>query len=172
MNTIKFIVEAAKWYVGRLEKKGNAGFFDAGFEAELKAAGWYVGAPWCAFFANMVWRKHLKSNDALYNLTKKLDSGSAVKTFNNYKADGTFETGDTPKIGAKVIWRLGSGESGHEGIVIAINGNTMTTIEGNTNAHGSREGDCVAIKLRTIERAFKEGGLNVVGYIYAKELAA
>ncbi|MBC7399842.1 MAG: CHAP domain-containing protein [Mucilaginibacter sp.] len=171
MKTILFIIEAAKFYIGRLEKKGNSGFFDAGFEAELKGAGWYFGAPWCAFFANMAWRKHLKKYDALFEIAKKLDSGSAVQTFKNYKASEYFETGDTPKLGAKVIWRLGDGAKGHAGIVIAIEGNTMTTVEGNTNAHGSREGDCVACKYRTIERPFTATGLNVVGYIYPLELS-
>lgn len=168
MNTVDFIIAAVKWYVGRTEKKGNSGFHDAGFQKEMEAAGWYNGGAWCAFWANMVWRKAFKSNEALYKLTAKLDSGSAMQTFKNYQKDGTFETGDTPRLGAKVIWSNGKGPSGHQGIVIGVNlaTNTMTTVEGNTNAAGSREGDCVAIKLRTIERPFKETGLNVVGYVY------
>ncbi|MBD3748515.1 MAG: CHAP domain-containing protein [Sphingobacteriales bacterium] len=171
MTRTNFIVEAAKWYLGRTEKKGNSGFNDSDFEKELKNAGWYVGAPWCAFFGNMVWIKHLKDNSKLYEIAKRLDSGSALQTFKNYQADSNFETGDKPKLGAKVIWTLGHGPSGHEGIVVEVNEktNTMITVEGNTNNSGSREGDCVAMKPRTINRPFKEGGLNVVGYIYPVE---
>jgi hypothetical protein len=37
---------------------------------------------------------------------------------------------------------------GHVGIVVGSEGDKLRTIEGNTNAAGSREGDRVAIKVR------------------------
>lgn len=171
MKRANFIVQTVKWYLGRTEKKGNSGFHDVFFERELKSAGWYVGAPWCAFFANMAWLKHLKDSLKLYAIAKRLDSGSALQTFKNYEADENFETGSVPKVGAKVIWTLGHGPSGHQAVVVEVNlkTNTMITVEGNTNSSGSRDGNCVAMKPRTIERPFREKGLNVIGYIYPVE---
>jgi hypothetical protein len=172
MKTSEFIVAAAKWYVGRTEKKGNTGFNDAAFEREMLSVGWYVGAPWCAFFGKLIWIKAYKDNAKLLAVVKKCCSGSALQTYKNFKADGTFEVGDEPRPGALVVWTHGSGPAGHEAVVSHINAepNTMTTVEGNTNAHGSREGDCVAMKLRTPERPFTNTGLNVVGYVYPIEL--
>lgn len=160
-----FIAYAA-WYVGQLEKKGNSGFQDPKFEKELKAAGWYFGAPWCAFFIKMVFRKLFSGK--LYEAVNRQFNGSAKQTFDNVAASGTFLTGDTPRPGAVVIFLKGHGPSGHAGMVewVDFKTNTMSCIEGNTNATGSREGDRVARKLRTITRDYSEAGLNVYGYIY------
>jgi hypothetical protein len=160
----------ASWYIGRLEKSGNSGFKDKAFEAEMIGAGWLFGNPWCATFIRMVALKLYtgKLRDAI----KSQFNASAKQTFDRVKKAGTFKIGTTPKKGAIVVWLHGHGPSGHIGLVkdVAPTYNMMTCIEGNTNASGSREGERVAEKKRTIDRPFQAAGLNVYGYIYLDEL--
>jgi hypothetical protein len=165
------IISIAKQYIGKKEKPGNAGFFDAAFQKLLVAVGWLVGQAWCAYFVKMVYVQAYANSPKLLSVIKRMSNGGALMTLNNHKVNGTFKVGDTPKPGAIVIWKHGKGPQGHAGIVETVNlkTNTMTCIEGNTNASGSREGDCVADKFRTITRDFKAEGLNIAGYIYPVE---
>lgn len=168
MTIVQTFISYAKWYVGRKEKKGNSGFDNSDFEMEMRKAGWLKGDPWCATFVKMVFRK-LFTGDLLAFVNVQFNA-SAKQTFDRVKKAGIFETGDQPEPGAVVIWLHGHGPSGHAGMVEKVDAkiNTMTTVEGNTNASGSREGDRVAEKLRTINRAFTATGLNVYGYIYPR----
>lgn len=171
MTTLQFMVAAAEWYVGRTELKGNKGFNDKAFEKELKSVGWYMTAPWCAFFVRLILVKAYRNNPELLAKVKKLMSGSTQASYNAFVKDGTFTVDDTPAVGAVVIWQHGNTASGHTGIVQSFDlaKNTMTVIEGNTNASGSREGDRVAIKLRTINRPHTVSGLNLKGFIHPLE---
>lgn len=169
MKIAEFIIAAALWYVGKTEKSGNKGFNDAAFEKEMKSVGWYVGGAWCAFFVKLILTKAYRNNPELLKAVIKYCNGSAMQTFNNIKNSGVLEVGDVPMPGAVVIWKLGHGPSGHAAIVMSVSGNTMYCVEGNTNASGSREGDRVAQKPRTVKRDFQANGLNILGYIYAKE---
>lgn len=173
MKTSEFIVAAARFYIGRLEKAGNAGFYDAAFEKELVSVGWYKGAPWCAFLPKLLWKKAYRDHAAYKALVNSLNTGSALGTLNNHIKNGTFKVTQDPIPGSIAIWQMGNGTSGHAGIVIPLEANlenTFRTIEGNTNASGSREGDRVAIKLRTLERPFTLNGLNLKGFINPIEL--
>jgi hypothetical protein len=169
MTNIEKAIAYASWYIGRKEKPGNSGFIDPEFEAEMKAAGWIRGNPWCATFGLLIVFKILVGK--LLVSAKKTFNASAKQTFDKTKAAGVLQTGTIPEPGAICIFLHGHGPAGHEGIVEAVNfkTNTMTLIEGNTNASGSREGDQVARKLRTITRPFTATGLNVYGYIYLRE---
>jgi hypothetical protein len=174
MNFVNLIITTAKYYVGQTELKGNSGFASKSFQKLMEAAGWYLGAPWCAFFGKAVWKIAYKDYPKLLAVVNKCCSGSAKQTFENFKKDGTFEVGDEPRPGALVIWLHGKGPSGHEGVVVSVEpeeNNTMSVVEGNTNASGSREGDRVATKLRTPKRPFQAAGLNVLGYVYPIEVA-
>ena len=172
MSRAEKIIGIAKSYIGQLEIKGNQGFVDKAFEKKLRGVGFYTGAPWCAFFGKLVYMEAYADNKALRLAIANNSNGSALETLRNHENNGTFAIGETPKPGAMVIWRMGKGKSGHFGIVesVDIKANTMTTIEGNTNANGSREGDRVAEKLRTVTRNFQDAGLNVEGYIYPFEI--
>ena len=162
------IVSYARWYIGQLEKKGNAGFVDPKFEKEMIDAGWRKGDAWCATFGKMVWRKAFK-DDLLAVVNRNLNAGAKASADNMRKA-GIFETGTVPEVGALVMFLHGHGPSGHEGIVASVDlkNNTMSCVEGNTNASGSREGDRVAEKFRTIKRPFSKDGLNVHLYVYPR----
>lgn len=170
MNRSQKIIQIAQRYLGIKEKPGNTGWPNAEFEAKMKKAGWYNTAPWCAFFTKLVWLEAYADHPGMKQTVNIWFNGSARQTLENAKKNGTFATGDVPKPGAIVIWLNGKGPAGHAGIVVSVNGNTMTTIEGNTNASGSREGDQVAQKLRTVTRPFQADGLNVAGYIYPFEV--
>lgn len=172
MNVVEKIIAFASWYDGYSEKKGNSGFADASFEAEMKSVGWYKGAPWCMFFVFLIWKKVFRNDvDALKSILKTFN-GSAKQTADRVKKDGYFETGDTPEPGAICIFLLGNGPSGHAAIVKTVEkkNNTMYDIEGNTNGFGSRDGEVVnANKPRTIKRDFQPAGLNPYLYIYPRK---
>jgi hypothetical protein len=172
MTRTEKIIQIAKSYIGMLEIKSNAGFYDASFSSKMKEAGWYMSAPWCAFFTKHVYKEAYADNKSLSAVIRGSFTGGAIDTLKRIKADPAFRTGIIPKPGAIVVWRLGKTGKGHVGIVVSADlaNNTMITIEGNTNNSGSREGDCVAQKIRTIIRPFKNDGLNVEGYIYALEV--
>ena len=97
-----------------------------------------------------------------------LFSGSATKTYRQFEEAG-WNVGTVPVPGAVVIWRLvKSGKpswKGHAGIVIDFDDRYIYTVEGNTGAGGSREGEVVAKKRRKYD--FKvSNGLELVGFIY------
>jgi len=169
-RTQKIIAEAEK-YIGVIERPGNKGFFNTTFEKLMRLIGFYTGAPWCAFFTKMIYAAVYADNKALKAAINSCNTGGALDTLHRHENNGTFSVGEEPKPGAIAVWRHGKGTTGHHGIVksVDVKNNTMVTIEGNTNATGSREGDRVAVKLRTITRDFRDDGLNLEGYIYPVE---
>lgn len=171
MTRPEFIVAAARFYLGQREKKGNKGFESAAFEKEMKSVGWYVGAPWCMFFVKLIWKKAYKGDPRLLDVVTRMLNGSALMSLNNMENNGTFTVSDQPLPGSIAIWRQGISTSGHAAIVTPFSSiNTFQTVEGNTNAHGSREGEVVAEKLRTLKRDFKAAGLNLEGFINPIEI--
>lgn len=164
------IVALAISHIGKLEKPGNTGFFDADFERDMKAVGWYVKAPWCAFVVRLVWQYAYADHKGMLQAIKLSFTGGALDTLKRVKANRTFEIGTEPRPGAVVIWSKGKGPSGHAAIVLGSFCNTMITIEGNTNASGGTDGNQMCLKLRTINRDFTDTGLNVAGYIYPFEI--
>lgn len=165
------IVEVAKKYVGKTEKPNNSGFTDAEFEKRMKDTGWDKGMSWCSFFCELVWKEAYLGSKEISSLDK-LFSGSATATFKNFdlaKEQG-WQTGLMPKVGALAVWRYGVGWQGHIGIVVEENGVTFKTVEGNTNDKGGREGYIVAVKSRVTKGVFQKNGLNLIGFVYPKEV--
>jgi hypothetical protein len=166
------LISYAAWYIGQMEKSGNSGFKDPAFEKEMIAAGWQgptkdrPGDPWCATFAKMVFRKGF-TGDLLASVNRQFNA-SAKQTADRVRGAGVFAVGLVPVPGAVVLFLHGHGPSGHAGIVASVDlaKNIMYCIEGNTNASGSREGDSVARKPRTITKPFTADGLNVYLFIY------
>lgn len=159
------VIEIARQYIGKLEKAKNSGFQDPQFEIEMKDLGeWQPGYAWCACFAEMCFRKAFPERS---EELKKLFDPSTRKTFDNFKAT-KYTISQTPVLGSLVIWanyKNGIREwTGHAGIVSDVVGsNAFKSIEGNTGAGGSRNGDRVAQHNRTT--ATKANGLNVIGFI-------
>jgi hypothetical protein len=127
-------------------------------EKYQKSVGLSKGSPWCAAFVSWC---YMESK----GLTKapKWCSGSAVSLFQmsgkNAVKVTPVDAGFQSKVKAGMIWsrakdaagaaaaRKGVWCQGHTGVVVKVDGIGFHTIEGNTNAAGSREGDGVYEKL-------------------------
>jgi hypothetical protein len=164
------IIATAKGYVGMQEIQGNMGWTNEAFEEKMIATGWGETQAWCAYFTELVYSEVYDP----VGLAKDLDkyfSGSARRTLSKFaKAEG-WETGTVPVAGAVAIWKLVKGGKdkwqGHAGIVTKVLDSHMETVEGNTNASGSREGGLVAEKNRKYN--FKvQNGLALEGFVYPK----
>ena len=128
-------------------------------EKYQKSVGMSKGSPWCAAFVSWC---YITSK----GLTKapKWCSGSAVSLFQVARSQKAacvtpVEAGYQSKVKAGMVWsrakdpagaeaaRKGVWCQGHTGVVVKVDGIGFHTIEGNTNAAGSREGDGVYEKL-------------------------
>lgn len=150
-------IEIAKRYLGQKEKPNNDFDIDSALGKILKDAGHKDGEAWCAYFMEAVFVETYRD----------LFSASTVQTFDNFKKAG-YEISDTPKVGWLVIWQTYKGGkpqwSGHAGLVTKVNPDgSFSTIEGNTNSDGGREGTSVQEKVRKNVRV--ENGLNILGFI-------
>lgn len=69
-----------------------------------------------------------------------------------------------PAPGAFIIWKNGSSDSGHTGLVLDFQGvnKKMKTLEANTGSGNMRDGDGIYIKQRS---KIKDGKLVVQGYL-------
>lgn len=162
------IVEIAESYIGQEEKIRNSGFKNGWFERLMRGVGFYTGAPWCAFFAKLVWKEA--------GVDHSLISGSVRQTMLRATKEGNWHT--YPVEGAIVVWiTFKNGKpkrTGHMGIVYS----TFTswtevydfiTVEGNTNKNGSRQGTCVEYKNRSTDWN-NPNGLRLLGFIHPKYL--
>lgn len=131
-SELEKVIEVARAEIGYLEKRSNSQLDDkianAGDRNFVKY--WSVkpewnGAYWCAAFICWVF-------------TEALGKQRAKELLKHYPyvycptLAGLFTKYSTPKVGDIVIfWK--NGAYAHTGLVIAVNGNTFTTIEGNTS---------------------------------------
>ena len=141
---IEKVINIAKKYVGVCEDPPNSNkvvFNTKFYGREVSGANY----PWCCAF---IWCIH---NEAGVNI-KKTASCAELGTW--FKNNGKFKT-SAPKVGDIVFFKF-SGSSrwtNHVGLVIEVNGNTLTTIEGNTssdNKGSQNNGGMVAIRTRKI----------------------
>ena len=161
MRTIK---EIAKSYIGQREISGNKGFVDKDFDKKMRGAGFYTGAPWCGFFAMLVW-KEAKQDLKLLSASSKTLIEKATKAGNWHSK---------PIEGAVVVWatfKNGKRQStGHIGIVTDVdsNGINYSTVEGNTTDKGGREGIMVSVRNRhlTPDKWTVDNGLRLMGFVY------
>lgn len=176
MTLQETIIATAIKYLGEEEIEGNKGFKNKEFEKEMKAVGFVSGYAWCALFAELVWvtSAHKCNLPPLGAMMSRLFSTGAYATWTNFDLEsgkGTFLTLDTPQPSDLVVWRKQKNGvwhwTGHMGIVIDINGEKYTTIEGNTTGKPEdREGVRVAQKTRTIDFTTKPNGLNLLGFVH------
>lgn len=159
------IVEVARQYLNQQEISGNKGWIDKGFEAKMREVGWQPTHSWCCYFTELVAKESFKDNPDTVKALGRLFQASCTATYANFSGSSLFKVGKVPKVGSLIVWRLGQGWKGHIGIVESIKDGVMTTIEGNTNLSGSREGTHVLRKTRKL--VWTNGpGLNLVGFIY------
>jgi hypothetical protein len=163
---VEEIVEEALSYVGQREKKGNSGFLDPKFEAEMREEGWQYGWAWCAVFGKVVFKNVYPERAEELN---DLFSPSAVTTFNNFKKAG-YHINTLPEVGNMVVWQtMKEGKpqaTGHLGIVVKLNNSwRFQSVEGNGNDEGGREGVEVALQLDRATKKDVWNGLKVLGFV-------
>ncbi len=161
------IVEVAKSFVGQKEIPGNKGWEDKAFEAKMRKMGWWVTAPWCMFLCRLVWKEayaYFYNDAAVMSIIGSNINGSSIDSAAKVRKYKDFEFSDKPVVGAIVIWSK-TKTSGHGAIVISVNGNNFTTVEGNTNEAGSREGDRTLIKKRSLDT---KSSMTILGFVIPK----
>jgi len=177
MKAAPQILKTATFYLGFREIGQNEGFEDDLFQKYMIGRGWESGMAWCSFFAELVyWGTYIDRQKEL----DKLFNGSAVQTYHNFKKAGWSISG-VPAPGSLAVWqKYQQGVKqwqGHIAIVesskIIIEGveskGEITTIDGNSNEDGSRNGYMVARVTRVLNWE-ENNGLRILGFIIPKEL--
>lgn len=145
------IIDVATTQVGVHEGRSDGHWNnDQRYSDEVPGLEWSDGQPWCATFVS--WCAMKAGLEALYSRTASCDvAGGWFKQRHAWS--------EYPAIGAQVFYGSPS-DLNHTGIVIDYDADTITTIEGNTNDDGGREGDGVYRKVR------QRRSTNVIGYGY------
>jgi hypothetical protein len=156
-------IEIAQSYVGQFEISGNQGFKSPEFEKKMHAVGWDKGEAWCILFAELVYKE---AYPELYPELEKLFSDSVVETHRLITKAG-YEPSSIPVLGSLMIMQHYTNNkpdwTGHAGVVTQVHSHsTWVCVEGNTNSKGSREGDSVQYKTRSL--MYYETGLRVKGF--------
>lgn len=145
--TASALIAIAANEIGYHEKRSNANLDDKTVNAgaanftkyarDLAQKGYYNGSKqgfaWCDVFVDWCFLQ-LCGGDAVEAQILECQTGpyGAGCSFSAqyYKQQGRWST--TPALGAQIFFIVG-GDINHTGIVAEINGNTIVTIEGNTN---------------------------------------
>jgi hypothetical protein len=129
--------------------------------------GWQVDWAYCAIFAKLCTFEYLSQfNSPKIDDLKPLFSPMAVVTYSWFKKAGF--TSEIPTGNSLVVWQhIENGEpqqTGHMAILKKLEYPDLITIDGNTNQAGSREGDGIYEKRRTIKENVSTG-LKFLGFI-------
>jgi hypothetical protein len=159
-------VEVALKYVGQKELPNNTFDQNTDFGRKMHAVGQRDTMAWCALFCELVFKEAYPERFAELD---RMFSASAVQTYKNFLKGGGYLENRMPKEGNLVIWQMmkeGVAQwQGHAGIVKDVKSSwEFTSIEGNTNDLGGREGVTVAIKERKVLKDVWNG-LKVLGFI-------
>lgn len=147
------LADIAAKYIGVKEtgnnKAGDSKELLAIFESDsLTVNGVTDGYPWCAAFVSFCVQK-LLNNSPAFSITIPPKEASVSRFLNLWAKNNNcliFPRNSeffTPQKGDIVVFTFS-----HIGIVESVNSRMVTTIEGNTNDAGSREGSVVARKVR------------------------
>lgn len=163
-------IEHAREFIGEKEKPGNAGFLNPKLQELMTDAGHKKGEAWCCYFAEAMFVKAAGDDEEKVKELRGLFSANCVQTWKNFAKSKKYTTSQKPVPGSLVIFQRRKGNlpttQGHAAIVTdvnPVNPGMFTTIEGNTNSDGSREGDSVQVKRRSL--AISPNGLNVLGFV-------
>ena len=173
-EAITKLVDLAMSQVGYLEKRSNAQLDDK--TANAGSANWnkYArdidskypnfyngkknGYSWCDIFVDWCFIEcfgYEKALKMLYQPTKSTGAGCSYSA-GFYRAHNAFYR--KPQVGDQVFFG-DYGNEGHTGIVVAVNGNIITTVEGNTSGGYGIEsnGDGVYLKKYNISTQYIPG---------------
>jgi peptidoglycan hydrolase-like protein with peptidoglycan-binding domain len=118
------------------------------------------GSPWCAAFAYWCFdeaARQLGVANPCAKTARVLSQWARAPQTARIPAEAAFDDPRLIRPGALFVVDHGSGR-GHTGLVVKVLTGEIATIEGNTNERGSREGDGVYQKTRSI------GSINI-GFI-------
>ncbi len=173
-EAITKLVACAKSQVGYLEKRSNAQLDDKTANAgsanwnkyardiDTKYPNFYNGKKngysWCDIFVDWCFIEcfgYEKALKMLYQPTKSAGAGCKYSA-DYYRAHNAFYR--QPQVGDQVFFG-DYGNEGHTGIVVAVNGNIITTVEGNTSGGYGVEsnGDGVYLKKYNISTQYIPG---------------
>ena len=173
-EAITKLVSCAKNEVGYREKRSNAYLDDKTANAgsnnwnkyardiDTKYPNFYNGRKngysWCDIFADWCFIECFGYENALkmlYQPTKSAGAGCQYSA-NYYRAHNAFYR--KPQVGDQVFFG-DYGNEGHTGIVVAVSGNIITTVEGNTSGGYGVEsnGDGVYLKKYNISTQYIPG---------------
>ncbi len=168
MEVNDLIVQYAKKHVGLKEKPGNSGWHDNLFQKRMNEIGWNPGEAYCSYFTELTWR------DVYFRLDTEIDSeldglfsGSAVKSWQNFRDSPRWMTTKNIIKGAIVYWQLYKNGKptwqGHAGIAhYSINSVYAQIIEANYN-------DKIADVKR--KKNFDESnGLVMLGSVWPRQI--
>lgn len=159
--------EEAARYLGQREIKGNQGFVDPKFQAEMSEEGFVKGYAWCALFARVVFVNCYPEKAVEL---RKLFVPGVLNTFRNFENAG-YPIGNLPQIDSLVCWaqvkngkRTGFGHCGIPSMLLpnyqfkSIEGNTVTGVP------GEREGVIVAENPHKLNMHVTNG-LEIMGFV-------
>jgi CHAP domain len=141
-STVQDVLKTARAQVGYREKSGNRSKFGDWYGAD--------GQPWCAMFVSWVFAQ----------AGQPLPDAQSANGFAQVRTGWAYA-----KKHDRITWKpqpgdifliRSSGQKGHTGLVVSVdydkrgNATVIHTIEGNTNAAGSREGTSVLEKTRSV----------------------
>ena len=144
------LLDTAKSYVGIMEATGR----NDGPEVErfLSLVGFDAGVPWCAAFTSYIyWSNGLENPMSAWSPTWGLrkdviwQAGQPIRA-----AMVKVRPGD-----AFTIYYSSKQRIGHVGLVYYATPEYLYTIEGNTNAEGSREGNGVWVRKRKWSQIYR-----------------
>jgi len=141
-GTSAFAISIALAEVGTIEQKENLTKYGKFMKAD--------GLPWCGSFCNWVLAQAGVKVHSVVSTALGAHKFKETSRFFSEPVIGDLAFMDFPHDGVDRI--------SHVGIVVAIDGKTVTTIEGNTSGSGDqRNGGMVMVKHRTV-------GKEVVGF--------
>ena len=147
-EAIKKVLDLARSEIGYREKASNAGLDDKDANAgggnwtkyarDLDRTNWYNGGKngyaWCDVFVDWLFYKCFGDSLGRNMICQPTGSAGAgcLYSAQYYKSAGRWVT-NSPQAGDQIFFTYSPGEYSHTGIVEQVNGDTVTTIEGNTS---------------------------------------
>ncbi len=173
------IIRHASRFVGLREVKPNADWDNPStpgpdrvlvdeLRSLMRQSPWEEGWAYCAAFAEGMVLAALRSLAATPEQIKRWQqtmTPHCVTSAGNFRELGQLSANAEP--GSIWLARHGSTSNGHAGIVTAVRGLSMATIEGNTSLDPStpakeREGDWITNRIRFLKGT---GTLNTLGFV-------
>ncbi|SDL14202.1 CHAP domain-containing protein [Nocardioides sp. YR527] len=148
MSNASGIIKVAKAEVGYHEGRSGGHWNNKQkYSPAVPSLEWSQNQAWCATFVS--WCALQAGVTTLYPRTASTDLGARW-----FKDRGQWS--EYPAVGAQVFFGV-NGDMNHTGIVYGFDATYIYTIEGNTNASGSREGDGVYLKTRARRDSYVQG---------------